>query len=299
MKHLLLRFLVLSLPIAHTGVAHSKGSRTVIDEQVDERLATTEALQLLRLGARESGRPLYSPARAVRFKKGLNVYLKSALAIDFTYRKAKVKLPLYRGLSPRGESVYYILTEASDFAFAQRLGLNYAPKMRHARGSAGVQEVSMRNGLIQFKGDVDFTPVHSVIPGTPAPFPPAVAAPGAVADAEYSSVVVLPSNVVVNAQIVSNVTGRHDRSVAIDVAARTIDMSLPDGFQGGKQYFYHLVTAASADVPAALENGVYASRLAALPTFGRSRASDVSTLLGFSPDHELRRSRRLDRKRYG
>lgn len=250
---------------------------------INERMASLEARSLLHTAARESGRRAYSPATAVQFKKSHNVYLKSALAIDFTYRKANVTLPLYRGLNAQGENVYYIITEASDFDFSRRLGINFAPKLRHAIGSAGAMEATLTNGILNFKGDVDFSPERALVAGSPTPFPPSVATPGAVADANYSSVVVLPSGIVINAQIVSNATGNHDRSEGVDLKNRTVKMSLLDGFQGGKQYFYHLVTDVSADVPATLENGVHASKLGLLPTFGRSTPSDESALLGFSP----------------
>ena len=60
-------------------------------------------------------------------------------------------------------------------------------------------------------------------------------------------------------------------------------MSILDGVQGGKQYFYHLVTDASASVPAVLEKGVYAPKLAKIPAFGESLPEQKSALLGFSP----------------
>jgi len=94
-----------------------------------------------------------------------------ALAVDFTYRKASVTLPLFRGLDSSGESVYYILTDASDFAFAHALGINYAPKLRKAAGSPGAQTATIKDGLITFKGKVDFSPVYKVVPGSPDPFP--------------------------------------------------------------------------------------------------------------------------------
>lgn len=262
--------------------ANAKGG-TPAEVSTNTRLANHEAWSLLNTAASESGRPVYSPARAVKFKKSHNVYLKSALAIDFTYRKANVTLPLFRGLSPQGENVYYIITEASDFDFSTKLGINYAPKLRYAIGSEGAMEASLRTGILMFKGDIDFSPERELVAGSPTPFPPSIARPGAIADANYSSVVVLPSGVVINAQIVSNASGNHDRSEGVDLKNRTVKMSLLDGFQGGKQFFYHLVTDVSADVPAVLENGVYASKLALLPTFGRSKPTDKSALLGFSP----------------
>lgn len=95
--------------------------------------------------------------------------------------------------------------------------------------------------------------------------------------------VVLPSGVVRNVQVVHNASGTHDRVQLIDVDKRTVTLSLLDGFQGGKQYYYHLVTDVLAELPAALENGVYTPRLARVPGYGQSRPADHSALLGFSP----------------
>ena len=86
----------------------------------------------------------------------------------------------------------------------------------------------------------------------------------------------------INAQIVDNKTGTHDRLVNIDIKRRTVTLSILDGVQGGRQYFYHLVTDASAALPAVLEKGVFAPRLAVLPAFGKSESADVSALLGVS-----------------
>ncbi len=243
----------------------------------------TEAASLQAMAASESGRPAYSPATGVRFKASDNVFMKSALEVNFTYRAAFVTMPLFRGLSPRNDAVYYIITEASDFDVARKMGINFSPKMRYAVGD-GAQRVTLEAGVMRFRGNVDFTPEHLVIPGSPAaPFPPRVAKAGAVGDAEWSSMVVLPSGVVLNVQMVHNATGTHDRVKSIDLQKRTVSMSLLDGFQGGKQYYYHLVTDVSEELPAALENGVHTPRLAKVPGYGLSRPSDRSALLGFSP----------------
>jgi hypothetical protein len=244
----------------------------------------SEAHELSAFEARESHRPAYNPEAPSKFKESDHVFVQSALAVDFTYRKATVTLPLFRGLDPKGESVYYILTDASDFEFAKALGINYAPKLRKAAGSPGAQTATIKDGLITFKGNVDFSPVYKVVPGSPDPFPPAVADPGAVADAQWSSIVELPSGIVINAQIVHNKTGSHDRLKDIDLKHRTVTLSVLDGAQGGKQYFYHLVTDVSASLPAVLEKGVFAPRLAMLPAFGKSEPTDDSALLGFSPN---------------
>jgi hypothetical protein len=234
--------------------------------------------------AKEAGRPAYSPGHGVNFKASDHVYIQSALAVDFTYRKASVTLPLYRGAAPNGKDVFYIITEASDFTVARRMGINYAPKLAKAAGSAGVQTVTLKDGIMQFKGSVDFSPTYRVEPGDPPGyFPPKAADPGAIADAAWSSIVVLPSGLVLNAQIVHNDSGSHLRMVALDLKGRTVTLSILDGVQGGKQYFYHLVTDASVPIAAVLEKGVYAPTLAKIPAFGKSEATDDSALLGFSP----------------
>jgi hypothetical protein len=163
------------------------------------------------------------------------------------------------------------------------MGLNYAPKLRHAAGTPGAQEVTVEDGVITFKGNVDFSPDYKVVPGSPKPFPPKVAKPGAMGDLEWSSAVTMPSGVVLNIQMVSNASGNHDRLIDMDAEKQTVTLSLLDGVQGGKPYYYHLVTDVSADLPAVLEKGVYTPKLALLPEIGKSKPGDKSALLGFSP----------------
>ena len=92
-----------------------------------------DATSLLTEETKESGRPAYSPGHGVTFKAADHVFVKSALAVDFTYRKATVTLPLFRGLSPDGKDEFYIITDASDFEAAKSMGVNYAPKLSNAR----------------------------------------------------------------------------------------------------------------------------------------------------------------------
>jgi hypothetical protein len=245
-----------------------------------------EADALQAKAGQEAGRTAYGPGKGVTFNSSDHVYIKSALAVDFTYRQASVTLPLYRGLSPDGKDVFYIITEASDFGVARRMGVNYAPKLAKATGSAGAQMVTLKDGIMQFKGSVDLSPspAYKVEAGDPPTyFPPKAADPGAIADAVWSSIVVLPSGLVLNAQIVHNDSGSHLRLISLDLKGRTVTLSILDGVHGGKQYFYHLVTDASAAVPAVLEKDVYAPTLAKIPAFGKSLPSDDSALLAFSP----------------
>jgi hypothetical protein len=102
-----------------------------------QRGAMEEARALLADVGRASGRQAYTPTNGVRFKASDNVYVKSALAIDFTYRKANVTLPLFRGISPKGQPVYYIITDASDFEVARAMGLNYAQDEQGRRNPRG------------------------------------------------------------------------------------------------------------------------------------------------------------------
>lgn len=244
----------------------------------------SEANQLQAELTKESGHPAYSPGHGVAFKPSDHVYIKSALAVDFTYRKATVTLPLYRGVGPDGKDVFYVLTESSDFDVAKRLGINYSPKLIWAKGSAGAQPVTLEHGVMHFVGAVDFSPVYKAVAGDPPGyFPPKAADPGAVADARWSSIVVLPSGQVMNAQVVQNASGAHDRLINIDLPHRSVMIKILDGEENGKQYFYHMVTDASAAVPAVLEKGVYAPALANIPTFGQSLPTDHSALLAFSP----------------
>jgi hypothetical protein len=245
---------------------------------------TAEAAALLAREADESHRPAYTPATGVAFKASDHVFLRSALAIDFTYRKASVTLPIFRGVQGDGKIVYYIITEASDFDVARQMGVNFSPKMTKAAGTAGAQNVTLVNGIMHFPGNVDFSPVFKVVAGPPPTyFPPKVANPGGIADAKWSPIVVLPSGLVLNAQQVHNPTGSHKRVKSLDLARRTVTLSILDGVQGGRQYYYHLVTDASAAIAAVLEKGVYAPRLGKVPAFGESLPSDNSALLGFSP----------------
>ncbi len=145
---------------------------------------------------------------------------------------------------------------------AKVLGVNYAPKLVNGRDTDGAQEASIVGGLLKFEGDVDFSPVRQVAPGLfPSTFPPAVAQPGAIGDARYSPLVVLPSGPVINAPIVANGTGTPDHLVRIDYKKGTVVLELLDGFQGGQEYYYHLVTESSDRGAATIERSTDTPRL--------------------------------------
>lgn len=202
--------------------------------------------------------------------------------------KANVTLPIYQGVGPSGSPTYFIITEASTPEAAETFGAILSPKLRYGAlpsAEAAAQYVTLNDdGRIVFRGDVDFSPERILEMGEDDAFPPLVAQPGAVGDDEYSSLVVLPSGLVINAQIIANATGNHDHLNDINIEERSANFQLLDGWQGGSRYYYHLVTDASDPVPAAIELGVYAPRLANLPVFGQSGLDGETVLLGFSPN---------------
>jgi hypothetical protein len=147
---------------------------TVADPSMMSEAGMKEAKQLLELEAKGTGRNSYSPDNAVKFKASDNVHVKSVLDIDVIKGEAKVTLPLFKGISPKGEPVYYIITGSSDFDVAKAMRVNFAPKLKHAAGTPGAQVVTFDDGVITFKGDVDFSPKRVAVPGSAMPFPPAV-----------------------------------------------------------------------------------------------------------------------------
>ncbi len=219
---------------------------------------------------------------AARFSPEQNVFFPSALAVDF--QKKTVTLPVYKGTGPSGQPTYYIITEASDFSIAKMMGVNYSPKLAYGKDTEGIQKVTMENGVIKFAGDVDFKPERVLVAGTfPKTIPPATAQPGAVGDANYSPLVQLPDGLILNTPIVANSTGNHDHLVDINYDKGTVEFELLDGFQGGRQYYYHLVTESNDKVAATIERGTYTPKLGKLPAFGKDKFTDKSTLLGFAP----------------
>jgi hypothetical protein len=175
----------------------------------------------------------------------------------------KVTLPLYRGTS-KGQTVWFIVLDASSSNAADRFGVNKAQKLENARGTAAVQKVHLAaNGEIVFPGTVDFAPVREVGGG----FPPSPAHPGAVGDADYSPLIELPDGTVLNAPQIANATGRADKVVSLDTVNRRVTYLETDGFARGKAVKY-VSTDASDELAATLEDVTLAPRLNAAPFAG-------------------------------
>ena len=188
-----------------------------------------------------------------------------------------ITMPLYQGAMTDGRLVWYILTDTTDQGNAEQLGLNYSPKLNYAATGRGVRTATLTNGgkLVFDQGAVDFKPARRVVANTgSSPFPPAMAEPGSVGDAQYSPLVriVNGGGFIYNAPIIAfDVTAQqitfpngnpnyalvHDEVVRIDPKAGTVTLALAAGFSFGKPVLY-LSLDASTPLAAALEGATYA-----------------------------------------
>ena len=273
------------------------------------------AAQLLLNSIREDGGvPFDVNNPAVTFTEAQNVFLPSVLGIDFRTDRSVVpagptaRFPMFQGWEtlPNGSrrEGYYVITEASDADLARELGVIFSPRMANSIGSGGEQNSNWSpDGRLVFEGSVDFSPKRSLVAGAPSEdgllegFPPAEVNPGAIADANWSSYVVLPgTSIVINAQLVANSTGIHDRiphpdgnsqaqeddlnNPNLSISQASVVMQLLDGWHDNRPYYFHIVTDTSDPAPAAIELGVFAPKLANLPAFG---VFPGGSMLPFSP----------------
>lgn len=173
-----------------------------------------------------------------------------------------VTLPRHQGVS-HGEKVTYVITDASTSAAARRLGVNYAPRLANAAGTAAVQSVHRSRAGLVFPATIDFSPVRVVVPG-PTGFPPVQADPGAIGEPGYSALVQLPDGVVLNAPQVANDTGNADKVVSNDAARGRVVYRETDGFYDHHPVHY-VSFEASIPLTAALENAALSPNLNAAP----------------------------------
>lgn len=192
---------------------------------------------------------------------GAKPLLASAIAFDRTAET--ITLPLYQGMLPSGEATWYVITDASNRDLAEQLGVNFAPDLANAIGTAAVQQVSIVNGAVLFQGTVDFTPERVLVAG-PTVFPPAAALPGSVGNAGYSPLITVGDGVVLNAPQVANGSGLHEKVVDISFERKKVTLKLTAGLYHGKAILY-LSTDASDPVAATLEESTLAPNLNAAP----------------------------------
>src|SRR3954451_12636899 len=188
-----------------------------------------------------------------------------------------VRLPLHRGCLSSGETVWFVLTDVSDFATSKKMGLTWAPSLSKAKdlASTRVAEMDESNNFTFKSGRVDFSPVQTLTAGeTPNFFPPKFARAGSVGDAHYSPLVRVANrnDIVFNAPMIAfNVGpekisfcgGNPDYSVVIDSVASicpdngTVDLKLRFGFADGKHLRY-LSFDANSEESATLEASTFA-----------------------------------------
>ena len=206
--------------------------------------------------------------------EGIPSELPSAIEID--EENLEVTLPLFRGRGPDGENVYYVLTESSDLGEALKHGLNWAPKLKNALGTAAVQEVAMgssgqfnpKNPNNEFEGTVDFSLDRTVVPNDDTGFPPDEFAPGSEGDGTYSPFITTSDEeVVYNAPHVANDSGEHDQLIEMDTDEMTATLQLVQGFYEFREIYY-LSTDAYPGLVAALEGGTLVPNLSAAPAAG-------------------------------
>jgi hypothetical protein len=182
-----------------------------------------------------------------------------------------VTYPLYRGTS-QGRDVYYVITDASNLSVARALGVNYAPKLAQAAGTAAVQnstsQIGSGNG-IDFSASVDFSPARLLTPSAQG-FPPLAAQPGAVGEPGYSPlvrVIFRDTTVVLDAPQVANATGQADKIVSVAPDHRTVSYRETDGCYDNESVHYASFDASDPGA-AAIEDVTYAPNLNAAPAPG-------------------------------
>ena len=213
--------------------------------------------------------------------------VESALQVDLS--KESVRLPLYKGKA-NGETVWYVLVDASDQGIANDLGVNYAPKL----GNIGVgcpdcvQTVTLDSpspdqnkfgqALVNFKGAPDFSQARIAEPG-PTGFPLAKFQPGAVAGPGYSPFIRIEgSPTVYSAPIVAtgdgpfdvvHHTNTGDRVLGVHIAGPSaqgqfaeswVDLLFVKGFDAGEPIVY-VSTDAGQPLTAVLERSTYVPAL--------------------------------------
>jgi hypothetical protein len=203
-------------------------------------------------------------------------------------RKATIEIPLYLGHMKDGRNVWYILTDTTDKENADALGLNHSAKMHYGNIGRATRSARLDKdaGLIFEKGAVDFAPKRTLVPGKGAnAFPPSVATPGSVGDADYTPFVRIENagGHVYNAPVVAfdktaaqiracngkkpNYDLVHDRVARIcpnGNGGGTVTIKLTGIFSFAKPALY-MSTEASDPMVATLDQGTFAPAIGELP----------------------------------
>jgi len=220
--------------------------------------------------------------------------VESALQVDLS--KESVRLPLYKGTA-NGQTVWYVLLDASDPGIAHDLGINYAPKLSNLaiNDPEAVQTVTLDSptpdqnhfgpATVHFQGAPDFSPTRIATPG-PNGFPLANFQPGAVAGQGYSPFIRIEgSQTVYSAPIVAtgdgpfdvvHHTNTGDRVLGIHIAGPSdpgkfneswVDLLFVKGFDAGEPIVY-ISTDAGQPLTSVLERATDVPALDSAPYNG-------------------------------
>lgn len=219
-------------------------------------------------------RPTATMASADGTSVGLTQFIKGTIELT----AGTITVPLYQGALKDGRTVWYLITDASDRAEAERLGVEYAPSLAKAANTAGVRQATVTaDGTFMFdKGTVDFSPARSLTPGAaPQPFPPTAFQPGSVGDADYSpfvQVTTAAGTVVYSAPTLAfNVSADelpacgaapdyskiHDKVVSLCAEKHEVTVGLSHGFADGTALVYFSFDA-NDPMAATMEASTYA-----------------------------------------
>jgi len=201
-------------------------------------------------------------------------------------RRTTIELPLYRGRLKGGQSFWYILTDTTDKANAESLGLNHSGKLVYSQIGRAVRQGRLtKRGLVVNAGSVNFGPARRLVPGTGVnAFPPSVGQPGSVGSPSYTPLVRIRNagGHIYNAPVVAfNVSASrikacdgnvnhdlvHDRVTRIcptEDGGGTVTVKTTPIFSFAKPAVY-ISMEASDPVTAALDAGTHAPAMADVP----------------------------------
>jgi len=261
------------------------------------RLLAAAALTVIAAAAAMGGQALAGSKDGTASAKGLgpisgllprdHLTVESAIQVDLS--KESVRLPLYKGRA-NGETVWYVLLDASDQGIAHDLGVNYAPKLSNLaiNDPEAVQTVTLDSptpdqnrfgqAVVNFEGGPDFSPTRIAEPG-PTGFPLANFQPGAVAGPGYSPFIrIAGAPTVYSAPIVATGEGPFDvvhhtdtgdRVLGVHIAGPSapgqfaeswVDLLFVKGFDAGQPIVY-ISTDAGQPLTAVLERSTYVPAL--------------------------------------
>jgi hypothetical protein len=192
--------------------------------------------------------------------------------------RGTITLPLFKGAvkTPSGlKPAWYIILDTGNQSESERLGVNFSKKLPNDAVAARPATRRADGTFLFESGLVDFSPNRLVVAGSEdRPFPPSIAHPGSVGDADYSPLVNV-DGIIYDAPVVAaalddadisfpngnpNYGLVHDQVIAIDPAKRTVTLSLINGYSFGHPLLY-ISTEASEPTAAAIEGATFAPRL--------------------------------------